>query len=198
MSPGRKQTEDMADKRVPKPRKKATTIQPAGARTRKAPPRYDAVAASERFVRAMTWMTVIGLLFVAGQGIRWYAHTSQLNKINSQLQAQYASVLGEDVGASPFGRLQFLHGQATARETFGLDPLAMLAAFSRHADFMVRVDRVDLVGESGIIAGAYMQDPAAFEAFMAALGSDEEYDFELESRQDALSGILFKLSVGRR
>lgn len=188
----------MAESTAAPTRRKAVKIQPAGIKTRREPPRYDARAASERFVRTMTWITVIGLLACVGQGIRWYAHRGQMNRIQQELHAQYVSVLGEDVGASPFGRLQFLHGQLTAQESFGLDPLAVIAAFSRHSDFMVRVDTARLSGESGVLEGLYAHDSLAFEAFLQRLGSDEEYTFELRSRKEALGGIRFSVAVGRR
>mgnify|MGYP000692923296 FL=1 len=146
----------------------------------------------------MAWITAIGLLFGLGQGMRWYTNTSQLDRIEQELHAQYASVLGEDMGSSPFGRLQFVHGQATAQQQFGLDPLVLIAEFSRHADFMVRIDKVALSGERGTLEGMYTPDQAAFKAFLQELDTDEEYEFSLESREETLSGIHFVLKVGRR
>ncbi|WP_147819416.1 hypothetical protein [Salidesulfovibrio onnuriiensis] len=188
----------MAENKAAPTRRKAVKIKPPGVRTRREPPRYDARAASERFVRAMTWITAIGLLFCAGQGLRWYTHKAQLDRIEQELQAQYVSVLGDDVGASPFGRMQFLHGQLTAQDSFGLDPLAVIAAFSRHSDFMVRIDKAHLWGESGTLEGLYAHDAQAFETFIQRLDTDEEYAFDLKSKEDALGGIRFRVGVGRR
>lgn len=146
----------------------------------------------------MTWITAIGLFFNIGQAIRWYSHQSQLDTIDRELQAQYVSVLGENVGTSPFGRLQFLHGQIAAQEQFGLDPLALMAAFSRHADFMVRVDGMNLNGEVGTLTGTFMPDKAGFSEFVKRLDADEEYDFLLKGREETLGGIQFTLEMRRK
>lgn len=188
----------MAETKAAPPRKAAVKIQPKGIRTRKEAPRYDARAASRRFVRAMLWITAIGLFFSLGQTIRWYTHASQLGKIERELHAQFTSVLGEDVGNSPFGRLQFLHGQITAQQRFGIDPLALAAAFSRHADFMVRIDAVRTAGDQGRLEGIHTGDDQSFNEFVQSLASDEDYRFDLTATAETLAGVKFTIRAERR
>ncbi|KAB1440784.1 hypothetical protein [Pseudodesulfovibrio senegalensis] len=180
------------------PRKRAVRIRPRGVRIRKEPPRYDAVAASSRFVSSMFWILVLGLLFNIGQAVRWYNHSAQLAKIERELYGQYHSVLGEDVGAAPFGRLQFEHDKLAAVRPTGLDPLAVTAALSAHADAMVRVDAVKLGRKVGQIRGLYMPDPAAFDEFIKRLERDDTYFFELQDHSDVFGGIGFQLRVERK
>lgn len=180
------------------PRKRAIRIKPRGVRFRKEPPRYDAVAASSRFVSSMLWILVLGLLFNLGQAVRWYNNSAQLAVIKRELFGQYHSVLGNDVGAAPFGRLQFEHDKLAAARPTGLDPLAVAAALSTHADAMVRVDAMRLGRKSGEILGLYMPDPAAFKEFIKRLKRDDTYFFELQDHKDVFGGMEFKLRVERK
>lgn len=179
-------------------KKRAVSIKTKETRLRRQAPAYDAQAASARFVQTMTWITVIGLLFCVGQGLRLNAYKSQLDRIESVMNEQYQSVLGEDLGAEPFGRLQFVHGRLAAEEGLALDPLAVMASLSRHMDDLGRIDSMHLNGTDGRVKGYYLLDRAGFDEFVKGLEKDEDYVYELDESSEGLGGIEFILFVERK
>ncbi len=179
-------------------RKRAIKIKPRGVRVRKEAPRYDAVAASSRFVSSVLWILAIGLLFNLGQAVRWYNNGTQLAVIEHELFGEYRSVLGKNPGTEPFGRLQFEHEKLAAEQQAGLDPLSVAAALSRHSDAMVRVDAMKLGHKQGLIRGLYMPDPGALREYLKRLAWDDTYSFSLEDQKDVFGGIEFRLRVERK
>jgi hypothetical protein len=158
-------------------------------------PRKKRDRESDRFIRAMIWVGVICGLFLAGQGVRYSLHLAQLREIEAQTDVLYASVLGPDIGQSPFGRLQFEHGKLAARRGLGLDPLSVLAALSRPAVESLRIEGVSLTGKSGRVRGFFGPNVDRFDDFLHALSRDEQFIFSLEKREDVFGGILFSLTV---
>jgi hypothetical protein len=158
-------------------------------------PEFRSGKASRRFVRNLVWILVIGGLFLGGQGVRYYLNYVQLAAIRAQTEKLYHSVLGPDIGGSPFGRLQFEHGKLMASRRIGLDPLGVLAALSKPAGEGLRVDGVSLTGTRGRVRGFFSGDEAGFTKYMEKLSDDDRYLFSVYKTDDLGEGVSFSLTV---
>lgn len=158
-------------------------------------PKYDSVKESRRFIRNLIWVLVVGLLFLGGQGVRYYLNKSQIADIRNETEKLYKSVLGEDIGSSPFGRLQFEHGKLMASERIGLDPLSMLAALSGPADESLRIEGMSLTGVQGRVRGVFAGDQTAFNDYFNELTDSDHYLFSLYKSDEFGESIAFSLTV---
>ncbi len=158
-------------------------------------PKYDSARESRRFIRNLVWVLVVGGLFLAGQGVRYWLNHDQLAEIGRETDRLYASVLGPDFGNSPFGRLQFEHGKLMATRRIGLDPLAVLAALSRPAVESLRLEGMTLAGTTGRIRGTIGGGPDGFNKYLNALTDDEYLHFSLYKRDELGDATLFILTV---
>lgn len=170
------------------------TLQEAGKRV----PRYNSTKASKRFIRTLAWVLIVCGLFLCGQFIRYRAGQVQLNRIQAETDTLYRSVMGDDIGKSPFGRLQFTHGKLSAVNQIGLDPLSVLAALSKPAVASLRVEGLSLHGKTGRVRGFFGPNTEGFDAYYNALTDDEQYDFILESKEAVFGGMTFSLIVELR
>lgn len=159
------------------------------------PPAFRSGKASRKFLRNLVWTLVIGGLFLGGQGVRYYLHYRQLASIRAETDKLYRSVLGPDIGGSPFGRLQFEHGKLLAARRIGLDPLSVLASLSRYAGEGLRVDAVSLSGTRGRVRGHFNGDEAGFMEYMEKLSDDDRYLFSVYKTDELGRGVFFSLSV---
>ncbi|WP_281760476.1 hypothetical protein [Pseudodesulfovibrio nedwellii] len=150
---------------------------------------------SRRFLRNFVWVFVIGSLFLGGQGLRYLFHYNQLEEIRSEINAQYMSALGQDIGTSPFGRLQFEHGKLLATNSIGLDPLKLLAALSRPADENLRLEGITLSGKTGRVRGSFAGDEQGFTTYFDKLTDDDHYLFSLYKSDPVGDRIVFSLNV---
>jgi hypothetical protein len=158
-------------------------------------PRYRSGKASRRFLRNLVWVLVVGGLFLAGQGMRYSLNRAQLLEIREATDNLYRSVLGPDIGGSPFGRLQFEHGKLTAASRIGLDPLSVLAALSRPAGERVRLDGVTLTGTTGRVRGFFSGPEEGFMDYLERLSDDDRYLFSVYRSDPLDDGVLFTLTV---
>jgi hypothetical protein len=158
-------------------------------------PEFQSGKASRRFVRNLVWVLAIGGFFLAGQGVRYYLNYMQLKTIREQTEKLYHSVLGPDIGTSPFGRLQFEHGKLLASRRIGLDPLSVLAGLSRPAGEGLRVEGVTLSGIEGRVRGYFSGDEAGFTQYMEELSDDDRYLFSVYKVDPLGDGLSFILSV---
>jgi len=158
-------------------------------------PKYDSVKESRRFIRNLIWVLVVGGLFLTGQGVRYWLNRAQSSEIREETNTLYSSVLGPDIGGSPFGRLQFEHGKLMASKRIGLDPLGVLAALSRPAVESLRLEGLTLAGTTGRIRGTIGGGPDGFKAYMDALTDDEYYLFSLYKSDELGDETLFILTV---
>jgi hypothetical protein len=138
---------------------------------------------------------VVGGMFLAGQVLRYSFNLAQIKEINAETDKLYVSVLGADIGNSPFGRLQFEHGKLTATRSIGLDPLSVLASLSRPAMESLRVEGLTLSGKTGRVRGFFGPNVNRFEGYVEALSDDDKYFFLLDKREDVFGGISFSLIV---
>lgn len=160
--------------------------------------RSESEKASRKFLHNLVWVVVVCGLFLVGQGLRYGYRLAQLEEIRSETNALYSSVLGPDIGGSPFGRLQFEHGKLAATERIGLDPLAVLAALSRPAPEDVRLEGLALDGMRGRARGFFGPGVDRFDQYVADLMDDEIYSFSLEKREEVFGGVDFSLTVEAR
>ena len=158
-------------------------------------PEFRSGKASRRFLRNLVWVLVIGGLFLGGQGVRYYLNYMQLKAIRAQTEKLYHSVLGPDIGSSPFGRLQFEHGKLLASKRIGLDPLSVLAALSKPAGEGLRVEGVSLTGTKGRVRGYFSGSEAGFTRYMERLSDDDRYLFSVYKADELGDGLSFTLSV---
>jgi len=160
--------------------------------------RYDSDQASRRFIRNLVWVVIICSLFLVGQGLRYHFVRAQLEEIRDETDKLYVSVLGEDIGSSPFGRLQFEQGKLAASLRIGLDPLSVLAALSRPAGENMRLEGLTVEGKGGHARGFFGPNAARFDEYLDAISNDEQYLFSLEKREDVFGGVIFSLIVEPR
>lgn len=158
-------------------------------------PEFRARRESERFIRALVWVMVIGFVFVAGQGLRYHFKREQIGEIRAETNKLYVSVLGEDIGGTPFGRLQFEHGKLSATRRIGLDPLSVLASLSRPAMESVRLEGLSLTGKQGRVRGFFGPNIDQFDQYLNLLSDDDHFFFTLEKREDVFGGLTFSLIV---
>ncbi|MBC17488.1 MAG: hypothetical protein CL942_14780 [Desulfovibrio sp.] len=151
--------------------------------------------ASKRFIRDFVWVAIICGLILAGQGVRYYHNWAQLKQIEDATRDLYVSVLGEDIGGSPFGRLQFEQGKLAANVRIGLDPVSVLASLSRPAVPSLRIETVSLKGMQGRISGFFGPNVGKFDQYMNQLTDDDMYYFTLEKRETVFGGLEFTLLV---
>lgn len=135
---------------------------------------------------------------VGGQGIRLWHLFAQSDRIAGALNAQYTSVLGEDIGSEPFGRLQFEAGKLQVERKVGLDPLRVMATLSRNDTIGLRIYDITLSGMSGFIRGEVAPDRAALNDFLEKLAEDDAFTFELTEAVPVDGAVRFTLEVGRR
>lgn len=161
-------------------------------------PAFRSGKLSRRFLRNLVWVMAVCALFLGGQGLRYYLSWAQLDAIRTETENLYKSVLGPDIGGSPFGRLQFEHGKLMAASRIGLDPLSVLAALSGPAGQPLRLESLALHGTSGRIRGVYEGKPEKFQNYMEALSDDDQYLFSLYKSDETPAGVVFNLRVEPR
>ena len=176
--------------------KRHTTISsPMETRVPDMGPEFRAGKESRRFVRTLVWVVAIGGMFLLGQGLRYHFNLAQIEQIKGETSKLYSSVLGPDIGQSPFGRLQFEQGKLAATRRIGLDPLSVLASLSRPAMESLRLEGLTLTGKSGRARGFFGPNVDRFDGYIDALSDDDHYFFSLEKREDVFGGITFSLIV---
>lgn len=155
----------------------------------------EGLALSRRFLRNLVWALVICSFFAVGQGIRYYHKLAQLDLIQAETTKLYTSVLGQDIGSSPFGRLQFEQGKLSANLRMGLDPLSVLTSLSRPAVESLRLESLSIDGMRGKVRAFFGPNVDGFDVYLKALSDDDNYFFTLERREDVFGGVLFSLIV---
>jgi len=138
---------------------------------------------------------VICGFFLTGQLLRYGFNLQQLNQILDETDKLYISVLGPDIGNSPFGRLQFAYGKLAATNRIGLDPVSVLAALSRPAVESLRLEGLTLDGKKARARGFFGPNVEEFDTYISDLTNDEYYLFSLEKREEVFGGITFSLIV---
>ncbi|QJB55967.1 hypothetical protein [Pseudodesulfovibrio sp. zrk46] len=158
----------------------------------------ESASASKRFIRNLVWVVIICALILGGQGLRYYNNKAQLDQIQAETDKLYRSVLGDDIGNSPFGRLQFEYGKLAATNKIGLDPVGVLAALSRPAVESVRLEGLSIDGKRGRARGFFGPNVGQFDDYINAITDDEQYYFSLEKQEEVFGGLTFSLIVEQK
>ena len=147
-----------------------------------------------RYGRKLLAVVAAGMLFLGGQGLRWWQEKSRLAAMEGALDQVYRQALGGEPGKSPYGRLQFELGKLRAEGSQRLDLLELLAALSRRAPEGVRIDSVAMSGNSGVAAGA-AKTRADFQRFQSALAAEAFFSFSVLRADQAAEPVAFELGV---
>lgn len=142
-------------------------------------------------------LTAIGLLLWLGQGMRLYRLNQQSGELKGTVDHLYFSVL-ENPGLSPFGRLQFELGKLKAQRTQEIDVVGLMAVLSRHAPQSLRVDKISLGRDEGVIVG-FIDSDTELNNFMKDLSADERagkiFSFRIDETEGKAEGVSFLLEV---
>jgi hypothetical protein len=151
-------------------------------------------AEHRRYARMLVALTVAGLLFCAGQGMRWWQEHRRAQALDAAVQGLYRKALGGDPGRSPYGRLQFELGKLRAESAQRLDVVELLAALSRRAPEGVRIQSLSLASQSGV-AIAYAATLEDLERYKAALATEGGFVFAVAKADASALPARFEISV---
>ena len=147
-----------------------------------------------RYGRIFLGLTLAGLLFVAGQAVRWWHELTRTARLERAVTEVYRRALAGDPGSSPYGRLQFELGKLRALSAQRLDMVELLAALSRRAPEGVRITGISMATASGTVSGL-AATPEDFQRYQAALAAEASFTFTV-SKVDTFSRPLhFDLNV---
>lgn len=154
-------------------------------------------AEHHRYGRILLAVTLAGLLFLAGQGLRWWQEHQRTKGLEAALAQLYARAIEGDPGRSPYGRLQFELGKLRAQSAQRLDLLELLAALSRRAPEGVRISGLSMGQTTGSVYGL-AATPEDFRLYQAALAAEATFSFTLAKADLVARPVTFELSVKAR
>lgn len=159
-----------------------------------AQPRGLPEAEHHRYGRILLALTVIGALFLAGQGVRWWQELQRAAGLEKAVRGVYQRALAGEPGRSPFGRLQFELGKLRAESAQKLDMVELLAALSRRAPEGVRIRSLSMASASGVVTGlaATKED---FQRYQAALATESSFTFSVRHTDFFSEPGRFELGV---
>jgi Tfp pilus assembly protein PilN len=109
----------------------------------------------------------------------------------------YQRALGGDPGKSPYGRLQFELGKLRAEASQRLDLVELLAALSRRAPEGLRITKVSMAAQNGVVSGT-AQSVQDFERYQSALATEGLFTFSVRSVDAFQAPVRFELAVKTR
>ena len=151
-------------------------------------------AEHHRYGRILLATTVVGLLFLAGQGVRWWQEHQRTLRVEKALHEVYRLALAGDPGRSPYGRLQFELGKLRAQSDQRLDMVELLAALSRRAPEGVRIRSISMATASGVVSGM-AATPDDFQRYQAALAAEASFTFSVSKVEALTLPLRFELAV---
>jgi len=151
-------------------------------------------AEHRRYGRILVAVTVIGLLFCAGQGLRWWQEHRRASALEHAVQQLYRRALAGEPGKSPYGRLQFELGKLRAESAQRLDVVELLAALSRRAPEGVRVQSLSLASQSGVLTGT-AASADDLERYKAALATEGAFVFTVQKADTLSAPVRFEIAV---
>jgi hypothetical protein len=147
-----------------------------------------------RYGRILLGLTLAGVLFMAGQAVRWWQAHRQTAQLEKAVTEVYRRALAGDPGRSPYGRLQFELGKLRALSAQRLDMVELLAALSRRAPEGVRITSISMATASGKVEGiaATSED---FKRYQAALEAESSFTFTVSKADFFAQPLRFELAV---
>ena len=138
--------------------------------------------------------TLVGFLFIMGQGWRLSDANTQLAAQEEAIRAVYKEVLGPKPGNDPYGRLLYAVDKLQSRSTSGIDVLEVLEDLSRNAPPDLYVESMSTGSDSGTIMGI-LDDYDTLEKLLEALKSQARYSYTLEQATNTKTGIRITLKI---
>ena len=151
-------------------------------------------AEHHRYGRIFVGVTLAGLLFLAGQGVRWWQENAHALRLEQAVSEVYRRGLAGEPGRSPYGRLQFELGKLKAQSAQRLDMVELLAALSRRAPQGVRIRSISMATASGVVTGL-AATPDDFQRYQAALAAEAYFTFSVSKADLYAQPVRFELSV---
>lgn len=151
-------------------------------------------AEHHRYGRLFLLVTLVGALFLAGQGVRLWQENARAWRLEQALDGMYRRALAGEPGRSPFGRLQFELGRLRAQSAQTLDMVELLAALSRRAPEGVRIRSLRMSAKEGVVGGL-AATPEDFQRYQAALAAEALFTFSVSKADLLASPVPFELSV---
>jgi len=153
-----------------------------------------AEAEHHRYGRILLAVAFIGVLFLAGQAVRWWQEHKRAEHLNKALHEVYRRALNGEPGRSPYGRLQFELGKLRAQSAQQLDMVELLAALSRRAPEGVRIRSVSMASTTGMVYGV-AATPEDFNLYQAALATEASFTFSVSKADTLVRPVRFELAV---
>jgi hypothetical protein len=154
-------------------------------------------AEHHRYGRILLAVTLAGLLFLAGQGVRWWQEHRQARHMQQAVHEVYSRALTDGPGRSPYGRLQFELGKLKAQSAQRLDMVELLAALSRRAPEGVRIRSITMATASGMVSGL-AATPEDFRRYQTALAAEAYFTFTVRKADTYAQPVRFELDVKAR
>lgn len=154
-------------------------------------------AEHHRYGRILLAVTLAGLLFLAGQGVRWWQEHRQAKGMQQAVHEVYGRALEAGPGRSPYGRLQFELGKLKAQSAQRLDMVELLAALSRRAPEGVRIRSISMATASGVVSGL-AATPEDFRRYQTALAAEAYFTITTRKADTLARPVRFELDVKAR
>ncbi|TIH18069.1 hypothetical protein D0S45_05815 [Marinifilum sp. JC120] len=142
---------------------------------------------------AAVLVSLIGLLFVAGQYNRWQQSQQQAEEWRGKLKEVYVSALGPNHGSDPYGKILYKLDQLkSGGDGGGVDVLGLLAVLSNSAPVGIEIEGFSLGADSGNIRGK-VSSYEELDAMMEKLAANSQFNFVLEQATNIEGGISISL-----
>jgi len=154
-------------------------------------------AEHRRYGRIFLAVTLAGVLFLAGQALRWWQEHRNAQRLNQAVHEVYHRALAGEPGRSPYGRLQFELGKLKAQSAQRLDMVELLAALSRRAPEGVRIRTISMATASGVVTGL-AATPEDLKRYQAALAAEAYFTITVRKADTYAQPVRFELDVKAR
>lgn len=151
-------------------------------------------AEHHRYGRIFLAVTLAGMLFLAGQAVRWWQERSHAKRLNQAVHEVYRRALEAEPGRSPYGRLQFELGKLKAQSAQSLDMVELLAALSRRATQGIRIRTISMATASGVVTGL-AATPEDLQRYQTALAAEAFFTISVRNADMLARPVPFELGV---
>lgn len=139
-------------------------------------------------------LTIIAIFAVTGEYMRARVKFQEAGQWRQAEKVLYSSVLGNDPGPDPYGRLLYRLDQIKNTNLGGVDILDLLATLSTQAPQSLKIDSMNLTEDGGIIR-ARIGSYADLENYLAGLEKNQAYRFTLNEATNTEGGVDLSIRV---